>query len=332
MVTGGAGYIGSHTCIELLTAGYQPVILDNFCNSDPAVLSRLAQICGAPIQHIAGDVRDRSLVKHLFAAQAYDSVIHFAGLKAVGESVLSPSLYYDVNIGSASVLVGEMVAAGVKKIVFSSSATVYGATVNCPIAETAPLSTGNPYGSTKLFIERLLEEQCASTPEWEVTALRYFNPVGAHPTGLIGEHPLGVPNNLMPFVAQVAAGKRGRVNVFGDDYDTADGTGVRDYIHVTDLARGHVAALSHSARGFRAINLGTGVGTSVLQMIKAFQRVSGKEIPYQIMPRRPGDSASCFANPGLAARALGWRAELNLDDMCRDAWNWQRANPNGYSA
>jgi UDP-glucose 4-epimerase len=330
LVTGGAGYIGSHTCVELCAAGYEPVIIDNLCNSNPLVLTRLTQICGRTIPFFEGDVRDRSLLQRVFSTNQFDSVIHFAGLKSVGESVAKPSLYYDVNIGSASVLLSEMASAGVKNLVFSSSATVYDATEPCPIMESASLSPGNPYGSTKRFIERMLEEQSVAEPDWQLTALRYFNPVGAHLSGLIGEHPRGIPSNLMPYITQVAVGKRERLSVFGNDYDTVDGTGVRDYIHVTDLALGHVAALACPRTGFRTINLGTGHGTSVLQLIEGFTAASGCVIPYQILPRRPGDAATSFADASLAHRELNWRAERDIVAMCRDAWRWQSQNPNGY--
>jgi len=330
LVTGGLGYIGSHTCIELLAAGHAVRILDNLSNSKPAVLGRIAEIAGRQPQFLRGDIRDAALLREALAG--CDAVIHFAGLKAVGESVARPLAYYDNNVAGSIALFEAMAAAGVKTVVFSSSATVYGDPAQVPIREDAPLSATNPYGRSKLMIEDILRDVAQADPAWRIALLRYFNPVGAHPSGRIGEDPNGIPNNLMPFVAQVAVGKRDCLSVFGNDYPTPDGTGVRDYIHVVDLARGHLAALAALDRrgGLLTVNLGTGRGYSVLEMVKAFEQASGRPVPYRIAPRRPGDIACCYADPALAAEALGWRAELGLDAMCADAWRWQSGNPDGY--
>ncbi|MBS0342843.1 MAG: UDP-glucose 4-epimerase GalE [Proteobacteria bacterium] len=333
LVTGGAGYIGSHTCVALAAAGFEPLILDNYANSSPRVLERLARIGGgrAP-RAIQGDVRDRALLDRLFAENSVKAVIHFAGLKAVGDSVSQPLSYYDNNVNGSLVLAAAMQAAGVKTLVFSSSATVYGEPERTPTPETAPLSATNPYGRTKLMVEQILVDLQHADPSWNIGLLRYFNPVGAHQSGLIGEHPKGKPNNLMPFVSQVAVGVRERLTVHGNDYPTVDGTGVRDYIHVLDLAEGHVAALRHAlARpGLFAVNLGTGQGASVLEVITAFERATGKKIAYEIGPRRPGDVPASVADTALAGSLLGWRAQRGLDQMCADSWRWQCANPNGY--
>ncbi|MHB8902188.1 MAG: UDP-glucose 4-epimerase GalE [Thermoguttaceae bacterium] len=332
LVTGGTGYIGSHTCISLLEAGYEPILLDNLYNSKLAVLRRLAQITGRMPTFHNGDIRDQPLVEKILADERIEAVIHFAGLKAVGESVSIPLKYYENNVGGTVSLLKAMNKIGVRSLVFSSSATVYGDPRQLPIPETAPLGATNPYGRTKLFIEEILRDLAAADPRWGLVLLRYFNPVGAHPSGLIGEDPQGIPNNLMPFVAQVAVGRREKVSVFGNDYPTPDGTGVRDYIHVVDLAQGHVAALNAHARkpGLFTYNLGTGNGSSVLAVIDAFARASGRPVPYEIAPRRPGDVAACYADPTLAREKLGWQATLGLDAMTVDAWRWQSGNPNGY--
>jgi len=333
LVTGGAGYIGSHTVVELLQAGYAVVVYDNFSNSSPEALKRVEQISGKSVQLIRADVRDRSALDAAFKAHRIDAVIHFAGLKAVGESVETPLAYYQNNFAGSATLCEAMSAAGVKRLVFSSSATVYGDPQSLPIREDAPTGATNPYGKTKLFIEEMLRDLQASDPEWRIALLRYFNPVGAHVSGLIGEDPQGIPNNLFPFIAQVAVGQRQRLSVFGGDYPTPDGTGVRDYIHVVDLAKGHLCALQRLAQksGCLAVNLGTGQGYSVLEMVKAFSQASGREIPYQIVQRRPGDIASCYADPALAQRELGWSAEKGLAEMCGDGWRWQMNNPKGYN-
>lgn len=326
LVTGGAGYIGSHTCVALAAAGYEVVVLDNFSNAKPSVLHRLEQVLGKPITCHEGDVADVELVQHLLEAHQVSAVIHFAAYKAVGESVAQPLRYYQNNVAGTVALLQAMRAAGVGQLVFSSSATVYGDPASVPIREDFPLSATNPYGWTKLMMEQVLADVVSSEPDfWRVARLRYFNPVGAHPSGLIGEDPQGIPNNLLPFVAQVAVGARPHLNVWGSDYPTPDGTGVRDYIHVMDLAEGHVAALTYLDEhpGLLTVNLGTGRGTSVLEMVDAFERASGRPIPYQVAPRRPGDVAECWADPGLAQRLLGWRATRTLDDMCEDAWRWQ---------
>ncbi len=334
LVTGGTGYIGSHTSISLLEAGYDPVILDNLHNSKRAVLGRLAHITGRNLPFYEGDIRNQALVEKLLVDERIEAVIHFAGLKAVGESVSIPLDYYENNVGGTVSLLKAMDKTGVRSLVFSSSATVYGDPQQLPIPETAPLSATNPYGRSKLFIEEILRDLAVADPRWSLVLLRYFNPVGAHPSGLIGEDPQGIPNNLMPFVAQVAVGRRPKVSVFGNDYPTRDGTGVRDYIHVVDLAQGHVAALDTHAReaGLFTYNLGTGNGASVLEVIEAFARASGRTIPYEIVPRRPGDVAACYADPTLAREKLGWKATLGLEAMTADAWHWQSENPGGYDA
>ena len=333
LLTGGAGYIGSHTAVECLAAGHEVVVFDNLSNSSVKSLERVAQIAGKPVAFVRGDIRDRTALRALFADHAIDSVVHFAGLKAVGESVEKPLLYYDNNIVGSIALFEEMAAAGVKSVVFSSSATVYGDPATVPITEDFPLSATNPYGRSKLFIEEILRDIARSDGGWNIALLRYFNPVGAHESGLIGEDPRGIPNNLMPYVAQVAVGRRPHLNVFGGDYPTPDGTGVRDYIHVVDLARGHVAALNRLQQlvGVQTWNLGTGHGVSVLDMVRAFEAASGRKVPYQIVSRRAGDVAQCWADPARAARDLGWRAEYDLPRMCADAWRWQSGNPEGYS-
>ncbi len=326
LVTGGAGYIGSHTCVELLNAGHEVVIIDNFVNSKPEALDSIRKITGKDFAFVEADLRDRAAVKALFDAHPVDAVIHFAGLKAVGESVQKPLEYYDNNLGGFFVLAEEMRDHGVKKFVFSSSATVYGMNNPVPFREEMPTSATNPYGYTKVMIEQMLKDIAVADPEWSIVMLRYFNPIGAHPSGLIGEDPNGIPNNLLPYVAQVAAGKLKELTVFGDDYDTPDGTGVRDYIHVVDLALGHLAALNYadSHTGAEAINLGTGHGTSVLEIVRAFEKASGRKVPYRIAARRAGDIATCYADTSKAAKLLGWRAERNIDDMCRDGWNFAK--------
>ena len=333
LLTGGAGYIGSHTAVECLAAGHEVVVFDNLSNSSPKSLERVAQIVGKPVTFVQGDIRDRAALQRLFADHPVDAVVHFAGLKAVGESVEKPLLYYDNNIAGSIALFEEMAASGVKAVVFSSSATVYGDPATVPITEDFPLSATNPYGWSKLFIEQMLRDVARADAGWNVALLRYFNPVGAHESGLIGEDPRGIPNNLMPYVAQVAVGRRPHLNVFGGDYPTPDGTGVRDYIHVVDLARGHVAALNKLLQlgGVQTWNLGTGRGVSVLDMVHAFEAASGRRVPYRIVARRPGDVAQCWADPSRAARELGWRAEYDLPRMCADAWRWQQGNPEGYA-
>jgi UDP-glucose 4-epimerase len=331
-VTGGAGYIGSHTCVELLQAGHDVTVYDNFCNSQPESLERVQAITGKRLQVVRGDIRDRdALVAALRQCRA-TSVIHFAGLKAVGESVAMPLAYYDNNVVGTLRLLEAMGECGLRTLVFSSSATVYGEPQRLPLTEDHPLSATNPYGRSKLMVEDLLRDLHRSAPDWRISLLRYFNPVGAHESGHIGEDPQGMPNNLMPFVAQVAVGKRPSVQVFGNDYDTPDGTGVRDYIHVVDLALGHLRALERLAthEECRAINLGTGTGYSVLEMIEAFAQASGRAVPHQVVARRAGDVASCYADPRSAQELLGWRAERGLKAMCADAWRWQSSNPDGY--
>ena len=335
LVTGGTGYIGSHTTVLLLQAGYRVLILDNFCNSDASVLDRIERICGIRPDLVEGDIRDAGLLESLFAHHPITAIMHFAGLKAVGESTQKPLEYYSANVGGSICLLQAAQNAGVKTFVFSSSATVYGDPVNLPITETHPRSTTNPYGHTKLVIEDILESLYHSEPEWRIARLRYFNPVGAHPSGLIGEAPQGTPNNLMPYVAQVATGLRPQVQVFGNDYNTPDGTGVRDYIHVMDLAQGHLAALRYcqqQAQTLLTVNLGTGKGFSVLEMIKAFEAASGRPIPYGITPRRPGDIAACWADTTLAAQTLGWTAGLDIRQMCEDAWRWEMRRANQEAA
>lgn len=332
LLTGGAGYIGSHTALELLNAGYQVLSFDNFSNSSDEALKRVQQLTGKQLISVNGDIRDEAAIRQLFSSYTISAVVHFAGLKAVGESTQIPLHYYDNNVAGTVTLCRVMREFGVKKLVFSSSATVYGDAKQVPIAETAPRSATNPYGQSKLMIEHILEDLVQAEPDWGITLLRYFNPVGAHHSGQIGEDPNGIPNNLMPFIAQVAVGKRDKLSVFGNDYPTADGTGVRDYIHVVDLARGHLKALQflENHNGIEAINLGTGTGYSVLDMVKAFSRVNAVAVPYQIAARRPGDIATCYAQPNKAKTLLSWQAEKTLDDMVRDSWRWQSANPNGY--
>jgi len=325
LVTGGAGYIGSHTCVELLTTGHDVVVVDDLSNSHADVLERVAKISGKSLAFVQADIRDRAAMEKVFSEHAFDSVIHFAGLKSVGESVSEPLHYYDVNVYGSVVLFQTMAKFGVKSLIFSSSATVYGDPATVPILEDFPLSATNPYGRSKLMIEEMLRDLHIADPSWHIALLRYFNPVGAHASGLIGENPRGIPNNLLPYIAQVADGRRERLAVFGDDYPTPDGTGMRDYIHVVDLALGHVKTLARLAQGPGVLtyNLGTGVSTSVLEMLKAFERACGKTIPYAIMPRRPGDIAVCYAAAELAARELGWTAERDVAQMCADAWRWQ---------
>ncbi len=335
LVTGGAGYIGSHTCVELLNAGYDVVIIDNLYNSNQKAVDRIEEITGKKVKFYPDDMMDRAAVKRVFDENQIDAVIHFAGLKAVGESVHKPIEYYRTNIGSTLNLTDEMRAHGCKNIIFSSSATVYGDPAEIPITENCPKGTcTNPYGWTKWMQEQILTDIHTADPEWNVILLRYFNPIGAHKSGLIGEDPKGIPNNLLPYVAQVAIGKLPEINVFGNDYDTPDGTGVRDYIHVVDLARGHVKAIERFAKkdGVFICNLGTGHGYSVLDVIHAFENACGKELPYVIRERRPGDIATCYSSPAKAEKELGWTAEFDLEDMCRDSWNWQQKNPNGYNS
>ena len=333
LVTGGAGYIGSHTLIELINNNFEVVVIDNLANSSRESLRRVEQITGHEIPFIEADVRDQSALDDIFTTYDIDSVIHFAGLKAVGESVAKPLEYYDNNLVSTMTLLEAMREHNVKQLVFSSSATVYGSPSELPLRETSTVGVGltNPYGKTKYMIEQIIQDYCAADPAFEATILRYFNPIGAHKSGQIGEDPNGIPNNLLPYVAQVAVGKLQSVGVFGDDYDTPDGTGVRDYIHVVDLARGHVAALQHMKAGASIYNLGTGSGTSVLEIIKAFSKACGRDLPYEIKPRRAGDIATCYADCSKAERELGWRAELSIEQACADSWRWQSQNPNGFS-
>lgn len=332
LLTGGAGYIGSHTAIVLQQAGFDVIALDNLCNSSAESLRRVASITGKAVPLIEADIRDEAALRRVFADYPITAVVHFAGLKAVGESTQLPLKYYDYNVAGTVTLCRVMADAGVKQLVFSSSATVYGAAAEVPITENSARSATNPYGQSKLMIEYILQDLAAADAEWRITLLRYFNPVGAHPSGLIGEDPNGIPNNLMPFISQVAVGKRAQLSVFGSDYPTADGTGVRDYIHVMDLARGHLQSLKYLQQhtGIEAVNLGTGQGYSVLQMVEAFARENQVAVPYQLVARRPGDVAVCYAEPAKAARLLDWRAEHSLADMVRDAWRWQQQNPDGY--
>lgn len=332
LVTGGAGYIGSHTTVELLNAGHEVVCVDNLMNSKYEAVKRVEKITGKRVKFYQGDICDRAILDKIFTENKIDSVINFAGLKAVGESCAKPLEYYENNIQGLLVLMFAMREHGVKNLVFSSSATVYGKPKSVPIKEDFELSTSNPYGSTKLFIEYILKDLYKADPSFNIAILRYFNPVGAHESGQIGEDPKGIPNNLCPYITQVAVGKREYLGVFGNDYNTHDGTGVRDYIHVVDLAKGHVLAVNKLSEnpGLVIVNLGTGVGYSVLDMVKAFEKALGKPIPYKIMPRRPGDIDECYADPSLAKELLGFKAEKTLDDMCRDALNWQLKNPNGY--
>ncbi len=333
LVTGGAGYIGSHTLIELINNNFEVVVIDNLANSSRESLRRVEQITGHEIPFIEAGVRDQSVLDDIFTTYSIDSVIHFAGLKAVGESVAKPLEYYDNNLVSTLALLEAMREHNVKQLVFSSSATVYGNPSELPLRETSTVGVGltNPYGKTKYMIEQIIQDYCAADPAFEATILRYFNPIGAHQSGQIGEDPNGIPNNLLPYVAQVAVGKLQSVGVFGDDYDTPDGTGVRDYIHVVDLARGHVAALQHMKAGANVYNLGTGSGTSVLEIIKAFSKACERDLPYEIKPRRAGDIAACYADCSKAERELGWRAELSIEQACADSWHWQSQNPNGFS-
>ncbi len=333
LVTGGAGFIGSHTCVELLNAGYETIILDNLCNSKSESVKRIKEITGKDVKFYECDIRDRAGLDKIFAENKIEAVIHFAGLKAVGESCEKPLEYYDNNIGGTVILCEAMKAAGCKKIVFSSSATVYGSENPSPLKEDMPEGkTTNPYGTTKLYIERILKDLYASDNEWSICLLRYFNPIGAHKSGRIGEDPNGIPNNLVPYIAQVAIGRREFLSVFGDDYDTADGTGVRDYIHVVDLALGHIKAVEKvlSEKSCSTYNLGTGTGYSVLDVVKAFEKASGKTVAYKIVDRRPGDIATCYSDPSKAKEELGWVATRGIDEMCEDSWRWQSMNPNGF--
>ncbi|MGG0656494.1 UDP-glucose 4-epimerase GalE [Rummeliibacillus pycnus] len=332
LVTGAAGYIGSHTCVELLEAGYNIVAYDNLHNSSVKSLKRVEEITGKTFPFVEGDIRDQAKLEQLFTEYQIDGVVHFAGLKAVGESVEDPLLYYENNVQGSIVLLNAMQRHNIKKIVFSSSATVYGIPKVVPIDETFPLSAINPYGQTKLMVEHVLQDLGNADHEWRIALLRYFNPIGAHESGKIGENPSGIPNNLMPYITQVAVGKREKLSVFGDDYDTPDGTGVRDYIHVVDLAKGHLKALEYLAdhKGVDAFNLGTGNGFSVLELVHAFEKVSGKTIPYQITERRAGDSAICYADTTKAEQMLHWKAQFGVERMCEDSWRWQSNNPNGF--
>lgn len=332
LVTGGAGYIGSHTMVELLAQNYQVIVVDNFCNSSPLVLERVQQISGKSAIFYRADIADDAALDEIFTKHKIDAVIHFAALKAVGESVREPAKYYENNVAGSIVLFKVMARHNVKSIVFSSSATVYGDPHSTPINEDFPLSATNPYGWTKLMMEQILRDIYQADNNWSIGLLRYFNPVGAHESGLIGEDPNGIPNNLMPYITQVAVGKLDKLNVFGGDYPTHDGTGVRDYIHVVDLARGHLKALEYLAQHNELItvNLGTGVGYSVLDVVNAFSKAAGVDIPYVIQPRRAGDVAKCFANPDKAHKLLNWQTEYSLDKMCQDSWNWQSKNPQGY--
>lgn len=331
LITGGAGFIGSHTCVELLEAGKEIVVLDNFSNSKPEALKRISKITGKDFKFYEVDLLDRTGVERVFQQNEIEAVIHFAGLKAVGESCKIPLKYYHNNLTGTFLLCEVMAAHNCKKIVFSSSATVYGMHNAVPFKEDMPLSATNPYGYTKLFIEQILTDLHTSDPEWSVALLRYFNPIGAHKSGLIGEDPNGIPNNLLPYISQVATGKLKELSVYGNDYDTPDGTGVRDYIHVVDLAQGHLAALNYimDKTGVEAINLGTGNGSSVLQVLRAFEKACGKTIPYKIAPRRSGDIATCYADTAKARTLLGWEAKRSMDDMCADGWNFSKNNPNG---
>jgi len=336
LVTGGAGFIGSHTIVELYAAGHEVVAVDNLCNSSSVSLERVRQISGREVPFYKADIRDRAALDAVFAAEGhFDACIHFAGLKAVGESVAKPYEYYENNIGGTLVLIDCLRSHGCKNLIFSSSATVYGDPAQIPITEKCPKGhCTNPYGQTKSMLEEILIDIQKADPEWNVVLLRYFNPIGAHPSGLIGEDPNGIPNNLMPYIAQVAIGKRPELGVFGNDYDTPDGTGVRDYIHVVDLAKGHVSALQALASkcGLAVYNLGTGRGYSVLEVVKAFEQASGVKVPYSIKPRRSGDIATCYSDPAKAAAELGWKAQYGIEQMCRDSWNWQSKNPDGFGS
>ncbi len=333
LVTGGCGYIGSHTCIEMLKAGYDIVVIDNYYNSKPEALKRVKELSGKDFPFYECDIRDADGLRKVFSTHKIDAAIHFAGLKAVGESVQMPLTYFDNNVAGTVVLCQVMAEMGCKRIIFSSSATVYGTGNPSPLKEEMPTgAVTNPYGRTKFMIEGILTDLCTSDPEWSAVLLRYFNPIGAHESGRIGEDPNGIPNNLMPYISQVAIGKLQKLSVFGDDYDTPDGTGVRDYIHVVDLARGHVKAVGYALEhtGAEPINLGTGVGYSVLDLVNAFKTANGVDVPYSIAPRRSGDVAVCYSDPSKAAELLGWKAEKNVEDMCRDTWRWQSQNPKGY--
>ncbi|MDC9582116.1 UDP-glucose 4-epimerase GalE [Xenorhabdus sp. PR6a] len=335
LVTGGMGYIGSHTCVQMLEAGITPIIIDNLCNANREVLARIEALTGVQPLFYEGDIRDEAFLDAVFSRHQIQSVIHFAGLKAVGESVANPIEYYDNNVNGTLVLVRSMRKAGVKSLIFSSSATVYGDPDVVPITEQSPVgNTTNPYGTSKYMVERCLSDLHHAENDWSVVLLRYFNPVGAHPSGTMGEDPQGIPNNLMPYIAQVAVGRREKLSVYGNDYPTADGTGIRDYIHVMDLADGHIAALNAVGKksGLHIYNLGTGKGTSVLEMVAAFSHACGKPVPYEICPRRPGDIAECWSSPEKAERELGWKANRTVVDMTADAWRWQSQNPNGYQA
>lgn len=335
LITGGAGYIGSHTAVELLNSGYEVIVYDNLYNSSKESLKRVEELTGKTVKFYEGDVRDAKALEDMFNKESIDAVIHCAALKAVGESVQKPLLYYQNNITGTLTLMDVMSRVNVKNIVFSSSATVYGNPETMPITEDCPKGQcTNPYGWTKSMMEQIMSDVQKADPEWNVILLRYFNPVGAHESGRIGEDPKGIPNNLMPYISQVAVGKLEKLGVFGDDYDTPDGTGVRDYIHVVDLAVGHVKAVDYLAKnpGLDVINLGTGVGYSVLDMVKAFSKACGKDLPYEIKPRRAGDIAMCYADPAKAEKVLGWKATRGLDEMCADSWRWQSQNPNGYEA
>ena len=332
LVTGGAGYIGSHTCVELLTTGYEVVVVDNFANSKPEVLKRIKEITGKTLKFYEANLLNKDKLDKVFRENDFEAVIHFAGLKAVGESVEFPLRYYQNNLMGTLMLCEVMQKYGVKKIVFSSSASVYGMPERMPITEEFPLQAMNPYGRTKLMIEEILRDIYAADKDWGIVLLRYFNPIGAHESGRIGEDPKGIPNNLMPYLTQVAVGKREKLYIFGNDYPTSDGTGVRDYLHVVDLARGHLQALDKVKvmTGVEAYNLGTGVGYSVLEVVRSFAKATGKDIPYVITERRPGDIAECYADPSKAFRELGWKAEKSLEEMCKDSWRWQKNNPHGY--
>ena len=336
LVTGGAGYIGSHTCVELLGAGCDVTVFDNFSNSHPEAVVRVERITGKKLQLVRGDIRDRAALVTALQESGANAVIHFAGLKAVGESVTQPLAYYDNNVVGTLRLLEAMEECGVKTLVFSSSATVYGDPIRLPLTEDHPVSATNPYGRTKLMIEEILRDLYSSDASWKVAILRYFNPAGAHASGLIGEDPQGIPNNLLPVVSQVAVGRRAFLNVWGNDYSTPDGTGIRDYIHVVDLALGHLKALEvleriHERTECLTVNLGTGTGYSVLEIVQAFEQASGRSVPYKIAPRRPGDVASCYADPQRAFELINWRAERGIGAMCADAWRWQSGNPNGYA-
>ena len=333
LITGGAGYIGSHTCIEMQNAGYEVVVVDNLDNSNEESLKRVEKITGTPVKFYKEDVRDKEALRRIFSENKIEAVIHFAGLKAVGESVREPIMYYDNNLQNTIALLEVMNEFGVKKIVFSSSATVYGVATEMPLTEGMPLGAINPYGRTKYFIEEILRDLYVADKDWCIALLRYFNPIGAHKSGLIGEDPKGIPNNLMPYISQVAVGKLEKLHVFGKDYNTVDGTGVRDYIHVVDLAQGHVKAVDWALKnkGCEAFNLGTGNGTSVLQLRDAFVKASGIDVPYVIDPRRPGDPDEVYADATKAKEVLGWEAKLGIEEMCEDTWRWQKGNPQGYT-